>query len=129
MLTAAFSELLSYRRHCYLTYMTSAATQTSGTFFFWLCSFGRRMTAVFALLYPLLATVEGGGCYASDVIESDDDNYVTATIPQHCTHLSLGNNYIAFGDVGAAALGEALKVNTVLSRSQSCAWRTTPSGT
>ena len=72
------------------------------------------MTAVFALLYPLLATVEGGGCYASDVIESDDDNYVTATIPQHCTHLSLGNNYIAFGDVGAAALGEALKVNTVL---------------
>lgn len=71
------------------------------------------MLAVFVQLYSLLATVQGRECFASDII-AHGDSYTTATIPQHCTHLSLRNNSISFGDVGAAALAEALKVNAAL---------------
>lgn len=67
------------------------------------------LAAVTVLLQPA-AGEQGRACHEEDVFDSGD--FATAFIPSDCTELYLGD--LLFGDSGATAVAEALKINTAL---------------
>ena len=67
------------------------------------------LAAVTVLLQPA-AGEQGRACHEEDVFESGD--FAKAFIPSDCTELYLGD--LLFGDSGATAVAEALKINTAL---------------